>query len=87
MRVGGLTYTCTPGAAMGKRISDMRLAGKPIEADRKYKVAGWAPVHQRPDTEPIWEVVTQYLRDAKTLAPVKLNLPSIVGMEGNPGIA
>ena len=44
VRVGGLTYTCTPGEAMGKRISDMRLDGKPIAADRKYKVAGWAPV-------------------------------------------
>ncbi|MBX3674021.1 MAG: thiosulfohydrolase SoxB [Burkholderiales bacterium] len=87
VRVGGLTYTCTPGASMGKRISDMRLAGKPVAADRKYKVAGWAPVHQRPDTEPVWEVVTRYLRDAKSLAPVNLNLPKIVGMEGNPGIA
>ena len=29
VRVGGLTYTCTPGESMGKRISDMRLAGKP----------------------------------------------------------
>jgi sulfur-oxidizing protein SoxB len=86
VRVGGLTYTCTPGETMGKRISDMRLGGKPIEADRKYKVAGWAPVHQRTDTEPIWEVVKTYLKERKTLAPVKLNLPKLVGVEGNPGI-
>jgi sulfur-oxidizing protein SoxB len=87
VRVGGLTYTCTPNEAMGKRISDMRLNGKPIAAERKYKVAGWAPVAEGAKGEPIWDVVTKYLQDRKTIAPVKLNLPKIVGMEGNPGIA
>jgi sulfur-oxidizing protein SoxB len=87
VRVGGLTYACTPSEAMGKRISDMRLNGKPIAAERKYKVAGWAPVAEGAKGEPIWEVVTKYLQDRKTIAPVKLNLPKIVGMEGNPGIA
>ena len=87
VRVGGLTYTCTPGETMGKRISDLRLEGKPIAADRRYKVAGWAPVAEGAKGEPIWDVVTTYLKDAKSVAPVKLNLPRLVGMEGNPGIA
>ncbi|MCM2329374.1 MAG: thiosulfohydrolase SoxB [Lysobacter sp.] len=87
VRVGGLTYTCTPREAMGRRISDMRLDGKPIAADHRYKVAGWAPVAEGAKGEPIWDVVTQYLRDRKTIPPVKLNLPKLVGMEGNPGIA
>jgi sulfur-oxidizing protein SoxB len=87
VRVGGMTYTCTPGEVMGKRISDMRLDGKPIEPERKYKVAGWAPVAEGVAGEPIWDVVTQYLRDVKTVAPVTLNLPRLVGMEGNAGIA
>jgi sulfur-oxidizing protein SoxB len=87
VRVGGLTYTCTPGAGMGSRITDMRLAGKPIDAARKYKVAGWAPVAEGAQGEPIWDVVTKHLRDVKTVKPVKLNLPKLVGVEGNPGIA
>ncbi len=87
VRVGGLTYTCTPGEAIGKRISDMRLGGKPIEPGRKYKVAGWAPVAEGAKGEPIWDVVTTYLRDRKSIAPVKINLPKLVGMEGNAGIA
>jgi sulfur-oxidizing protein SoxB len=87
VRVGGLTYTCTPGESMGRRISDMRLAGKPIAADRKYKVAGWAPVAEGAKGEPVWDLLTRYLKDRKTIAPVKLNLPKIVGMEGNAGIA
>jgi sulfur-oxidizing protein SoxB len=44
VRVGGLRYAIDPSAKMGKRITDMRLGDKPIEAGRKYKVAGWAPV-------------------------------------------
>jgi sulfur-oxidizing protein SoxB len=86
VRVGGMTYSCAPGARMGQRISDMRLGGKPIEADRTYKVAGWAPVADDAKGEPIWEVLATYLRDRKTIAAPKLNLPALTGVEGNPGI-
>jgi len=87
VRVGGLTYTCTPGEAMGKRISDMRLNGKPISAAKTYKVAGWAPVAEGAKGEPVWEVISQYLRAKKTVVPPKLSLPKLVGVEKNPGIA
>ena len=87
VRVGGMTYTCTPGEAMGKRISDMRLAGRPIEASKSYKVAGWAPVAEGVKGEPAWNVIAQYLSDRKTLPPPKVNMPRLVGVEGNPGIA
>jgi len=87
VRVGGLTYTCEPGAGMGRRITDMRLAGKPLEAGKLYKVAGWAPVAEGAKGDPIWDVTAKYLRDRKNVAPVKLNLPKLVGVEGNAGIA
>jgi sulfur-oxidizing protein SoxB len=87
VRVGGLTYTCTPGEAMGKRISDMRLDGKPVQASKTYKVAGWAPVAEGAKGEPIWDVIAAYLRDRKTIPAPKLNLPRLVGVRGNPGIA
>ena len=87
VRVGGMTYTCTPAEAIGKRISDMRLGGKPIEASKTYKVAGWAPVAEGAKGEPAWDVIAQYLGDRKTIAPPKVNLPKLVGIEGNPGIA
>jgi sulfur-oxidizing protein SoxB len=37
---------------MGKaRIDNMRLGGKPVEADHStYKVAGWAPVSEEART-------------------------------------
>lgn len=86
IRVGGLTYTCEPGATMGNRISDLRLGGKPLDATRKFKVAGWAAVAENVEGMPVWEVVAQYLRAHKTLAPPALNLPKLIGVDGNPGL-
>jgi len=87
VRVGGLSYACSPRAAMGSRISDLRLHGKPLEAGKRYKLAGWASVAENPQGAPIWEVVERYLKDKKTIAPPALNLPRLVGVEGNPGLA
>jgi sulfur-oxidizing protein SoxB len=87
VRVGGLQYTCDPNAKIGNRIQDMQLGGKPIDAGKTYKVAGWAPVAEGARGEPVWEVVARYLRDKKTITPRKLNQPRLVGMKGNPGIA
>ncbi|MBA5638375.1 thiosulfohydrolase SoxB [Duganella sp. LX20W] len=87
VRVGGMQYAIEPNARMGARIQDMRLNGKLIEADKTYKVAGWAPVAEGATGEPVWEVVGKWLRDKKTVAPRKLNTPRLIGMDGNPGIA
>jgi sulfur-oxidizing protein SoxB len=87
VRVGGLTYTCSPNETIGKRISDMRLGNQPIDAGKTYKVAGWAPVAEGVKGEPVWDVVAAYLRDRKTLAAPKVNTPKLTGVEGNPGLA
>jgi S-sulfosulfanyl-L-cysteine sulfohydrolase len=88
VRVGGMSYTCDPTAKAGARISDMRMGGQPMQADKIYKVAGWAPVQEvsKNAGPPIWEVVETYLKDKKTLPPVKLNNPKLLGLQGNPGI-
>jgi sulfur-oxidizing protein SoxB len=65
----------------------MRLKGKPIDAAKSYKVAGWAPVAEGAKGEPVWDVVARYLRDRKTITPRKLNQPKLVGMKGNTGLA
>jgi sulfur-oxidizing protein SoxB len=86
VRVGGMTYTCAPRERIGSRISDMRLNGKPIDAAKKYKVAGWAPVAEGAQGQPIWEVVERYLRDRKTIGTLQPNTPKLVGVAGNPGL-
>jgi S-sulfosulfanyl-L-cysteine sulfohydrolase len=87
VRVGGLTYAIAPNERIGNRIQDMRLRGKPVEAGKTYKVAGWAPVAEGASGEPVWEVVARWLRDKKTVAPRKLNTPRLIGVDRNPGIA
>lgn len=92
VRVGGLTYTMTPGAAMGSRIGDLRLGGKPLEAGKSYKVAGWAPVAEgmaNAGHPPVWEVVENWLKGQSggRVKPRKVNTPSLVGLKGNPGLA
>jgi sulfur-oxidizing protein SoxB len=89
VRVGGLQYACDPGAKMGERISGMTLKGKPIEASKSYKVAGWAPVSEEAKAAggvPIWDVMAAYLRDQKTIKARPLNTPKLIGVEGNPGL-
>ncbi len=92
VRVGGLAYTCSPSEKMGSRISDMRLQGKPIAADKKYKVAGWAPVAEvartAPGVKPVWEhVETWFKAQGARIKPRTINTPKLVGVKGNPGIA
>lgn len=88
VRVGGLQYTIDPNAGMGKRISEMRLNGKLIEADKDYRVAGWAPVSEEAmssNSEPIWDLMSRHLKDVKLIKPQKLNEPMIKGVSNNPG--
>ena len=87
VRVGGLTYACAPVAPRGARITDMRLKGQPIEAAKTYRVAGWAPVAEGARGEPAWDVLAQYLRARRTLPAPKPNLPRLIGLAGNRGIA
>jgi sulfur-oxidizing protein SoxB len=89
VRVGGIQYTIDPTARMGQRIQNLTLRGKPLEADKKYKVAGWASVQEgvQGTAEPIWDVVSSYLRDKKVIKPVKINQPKIINVGGNPGMA
>ncbi|MEY8689020.1 MAG: thiosulfohydrolase SoxB [Leptothrix sp. (in: b-proteobacteria)] len=91
VRVGGLAYTCTPGEKMGRRISDMRLKGRVIEADKTYKVAGWAPVAEEartlPGVKPVWDVVETWLKaQGGRVKPRSINTPKLIGVAGNPGM-
>ena len=91
VRVGGLTYACDPNAGMGQRISDMRLGGQLLDASRKYKVAGWAPVAEEARSQKlpqVWDLAEQWLKArGGKVAPRRLNQPRLIGMAGNPGVA
>ncbi|ODP31227.1 thiosulfohydrolase SoxB [Pandoraea sp. ISTKB] len=85
VRVGGMDYVIDPMAPMGQRITEMRLNGKLIEAGKTYKVAGWAPVAEGAQGEPVWDVVARYLKAQKTIVAKAPKVPAIKGMKGNLG--
>ncbi|MEX8522339.1 MAG: thiosulfohydrolase SoxB [Leptothrix ochracea] len=91
VRVGGLQYTCTPGEKAGSRISEMRLKGKVIEADKTYQVAGWAPVGEdaaKAGNKPVWDLVETWLKSqGGRVKPRTINTPKLIGVAGNPGMA
>jgi sulfur-oxidizing protein SoxB len=72
---------------MGSRISDLRLDGRPLDAAKKYKVAGWAPVAEGASGTPIWELMESWLKDKKVVAPRRSARPRLIGVAGNPGLA
>ena len=92
VRVGGLAYTMSPSEKMGARITDMRLNGKPLDAAKKYKVAGWAPVAEEakslPGVKPVWEHVETWLKaQGGRVKARNINTPTLVATQGNPGMA
>ncbi len=88
VRLGGLDYVLDPMQGFGKRISNMTLDnGTAIEANKKYKVAGWATVNEKAPGRPVWDVVADYIRAQDRVKINKLNTPKLVNVKGNPGIA
>lgn len=86
VRVGGLEYAIDPNAAAGSRIRDMTVGGKSVEANKTYKVAGWASVQPNVEGEAIWDVVGNWLRDKKSVSVSKLNQPRLIGINNNMGL-
>ncbi len=91
VRVGGLNYSLDPMQKMGARISNLQLNGKALEADKKYAVAGWAPVAEEaatlPGVRPVWEHVETWLKaQGGRVQPRRINAPKLVGVQRNPGM-
>jgi sulfur-oxidizing protein SoxB len=87
VRVGGLKFAIDPTETIGKRITDMELKGEKILPGKSYMVAGWASVAQPLEGRPIWDVVSEYLRNQKTVVKIsEFNVPKIKGLGANPGI-
>jgi sulfur-oxidizing protein SoxB len=87
VRVGGMDYACAPEAAAGSRISDMTLDdGTPVEAGKRYRVAGWASLDPQSNI-PVSDVVASYLRAEKTVRLARRNRVVLKGVAGNPGLA
>jgi S-sulfosulfanyl-L-cysteine sulfohydrolase len=71
VRVGGISYTIDVNKPIGSRISDMKSqkTGAALEASKNYTVSGWASVTEGIAGPPIWDVVTKYIAEKKTITP------------------
>jgi S-sulfosulfanyl-L-cysteine sulfohydrolase len=86
VRVGGMNYTIDPHAAIGSRISEMRMGDAFIDPNKVYKVAGWAPVTEGATGELVWDLVARWLKDQKTVPVRTLGTPRIKGLDYNAGV-
>jgi S-sulfosulfanyl-L-cysteine sulfohydrolase len=64
VRLGGLTYTIDPERPRGRRIRDVVVAGRPLDASRRYKATGWASLGEATGP-PAWQVVADHLRSVQ----------------------
>jgi sulfur-oxidizing protein SoxB len=88
VRVAGLTYKIDPTERIGRRISDLMANGRPLDPSRLYKVAGWGSVSkeaQNANSQPIWDVLSSYLKDIREVGHIETNTPVIKGASSNPG--
>lgn len=88
VRVGGLSFRCTPNGKSGQRIDALTLDnGERLQASKSYPVAGWATVGSQSPGAPVWDVVADYLRASKRVTMNRINQPTLQGIHNNPGLA
>lgn len=77
VRTSGLQYECHVGQSAGYRIQNLRHRGKPVDALRRYPVAGWASMEAAAG-EPVWELVRRHLKQQGTLREVIPETPHLL---------
>lgn len=82
VRIGGMGYSIDINKAMGSRISNLThlKSGKPIEAAKKYTVAGWASINENTQGPPIWDVVSAHI--SKIGSGIKIEPNTAVKVSG-----
>lgn len=84
-RLLGVTYDCHVNNDIFDRLHNIKVNGKPLDPNRKYKVSAWggnlyrAGENLRPDHAPAYDVVASYIRrKGKVSAPEKPNVRVIL---------
>ncbi|HHE05689.1 MAG TPA: thiosulfohydrolase SoxB, partial [Epsilonproteobacteria bacterium] len=81
-RITGASYSIKISAPSGKRISDFKIGGKPIDMKKTYRVSSWGGnlqnVGENLDEKairPVYEVVSDYIRRQKVIdIPLESNV-------------
>ena len=82
VRVGGLSYTCSPKNSIGNRISDLVLisSGDKIDPSKKYVVGGWGSINPEVKGLPIYKLMEKYISNKKLIKPKLNNNVKVLGM-------
>ena len=87
VRLGGLNYVCDPLESIGNRITELTLDnGEEINANKTYKVSGWATVGTKSSGPPVWDVVADHIREHQEINVTRINTPKLKNMSDNPGV-
>ncbi len=80
VRVGGIGFTIDVDQPIGKRITGLTLlkTGEPLEASRRYVVAGWASVAEGVEGPPVWELVARYIEARGEIDPAPAGKVEVV---------
>ena len=70
VRTGGLGYAIDISKGIGQRISEMTslATGKPIDPKKIYVVSGWASVNEGTEGPPIYDLVSDFIAEKKTVS-------------------
>jgi sulfur-oxidizing protein SoxB len=73
-RLTGASYSITIDAPSGKRISDFKIGGKPLDPKKTYKVSSWGGNLQNAGDNldekkirPVYDIVSDYIRKQKVI--------------------
>jgi len=87
VRSTGISYSINAKATMGKRIQGLRVNGKAISDRKMYTVAGWGSMQKQESGKPIWDVLSEYLQDKKSIKIGSLNRPRLRSIGKNKGVS
>ena len=82
VRVGGLSYTCSPKNPIGERIRNLTMIsnGKNIEPSKKYIVGGWGSINPNVEGPAVFDLLEKYISEKKLIKPNYKNAVEIKGI-------
>ena len=91
VRVGGLELHLRSGRGDGqahpRTCAWTASRSRPRASTRSPAGRRWPKRRAGAGHKPVWEVVEAWLRSKRTIAPRRLNMPRLIGVDGNPGLA
>ena len=82
VRVGGLSYTCSPKNSIGERISNLAMvsSGEYIDPSKKYIVGGWGSINPDVEGPAVYDLLEKYISEKKLIKPNFKNTVEIKGI-------